>query len=262
MNPRALTYPLIVSAVLHAAVMSGILTAGAGTISGLGIGASVVFISIESQGNAGGSETLETLAKSRASGTPGGHRGTARTRERPEPTHARQDPALQPDQDSTQRKPANESATVRETGHEEANGEETGYRGLWVQGDGGENGDSFDAYALLKDPYGNLNGVGTGNGAGNGVAGTSSSAAIADLPKPSYPIYSRIRGEEGTVMLEAEVTADGKPARTMVIRSSGYRHLDDAALDALKKASFIPASILGMPVASTKRISIRFNIRE
>ena len=261
MNSRALRYPLVFSVVIHAAFLSGILLAGAGTI-GIGRQASVVFMSIESPGNAGGSEASGTHAKHKTSVAPGGRRATTHPPERPKPESIRPKPNPRPDQESTRLEPAKEPVPAVKTGQQEFGREETVYREIWAQNSYEENSGEYNAYALWRGPDGNLNSGGIGNGTGDGAEGTSSSAAIANLPKPTYPRHSRISGEEGTVVLEAEVATDGKPARTRIIRSSGYRHLDDAALDALKKASFIPAKIFGMPTTSTKLISIRFNIKE
>lgn len=95
-------------------------------------------------------------------------------------------------------------------------------------------------------------------------AGTrmSSPAELAEFARPEYPRYSRSHGEEGTVVLDVEVSADGRPVKVMLIRSSGYRRLDDAALGALEKAVFIPARNLDKPVSSSKRIAFRFTIKE
>jgi TonB family protein len=100
-----------------------------------------------------------------------------------------------------------------------------------------------------------------GYGGGNARA-ASSPSVIAVLSKPEYPRYSRIHGEEGTVVLEVEITTDGRSGRVTVIRSSGYQRLDDAAVHALERAVFVPAVTLGKPVASTKRIAIRFAIED
>ncbi|MCL1925839.1 MAG: TonB family protein [Syntrophorhabdaceae bacterium] len=259
MNSRALRYPLVFSVAIHAAVLSGILSANAG-IAALGRQASVIFMSIESPGNAGGSEASGNHVKPMTSGAPGRHRVTAHPPERPKPKSVRPEPDPRPDQESARLEPAKESGLTEKTARQESGREETGYQEIWTRDGYGENSVEHSAYELHENPGGN--GGGIGGGTGDGAAGTSSPAAIANLPKPTYPRHSRLHGHEGTVVLETEVAADGKPAGTRIVRSSGYRHLDNAALDALKKASFTPAKILGMPIASTRLISIRFNIKE
>lgn len=55
---------------------------------------------------------------------------------------------------------------------------------------------------------------------------------------PVYPIGSRLRGEQGVVVLDAEVTTDGRVARVHLVQSSGYRALDMAAVRATRQARF------------------------
>jgi TonB family protein len=92
--------------------------------------------------------------------------------------------------------------------------------------------------------------------------GVTSPVVVTGLSKPEYPRYSRINGEEGTVVLIVEVRANGRPGKIEVVTPSGYRRLDCAAVKALEKAAFIPASICGKAVASTKRIAFRFDLEE
>jgi TonB family protein len=92
--------------------------------------------------------------------------------------------------------------------------------------------------------------------------GVTSPVVVTGLSKPEYPRYSRINGEEGTVVLIVEVLANRMPGKIKVVTSSGYRRLDCAAVKALEKASFIPAKVAGKAVASTKRIAFRFKLDE
>lgn len=93
-----------------------------------------------------------------------------------------------------------------------------------------------------------------------GGSGGLSPAVIAKLSKPAYPRYSRIRGEEGTVVLEVNITADGRPESVTVLCSSGHERLDYAARKAFEKALFLPARRHGEAVASTRRIACRFTL--
>ncbi|MFO8239842.1 MAG: TonB family protein [Dissulfuribacterales bacterium] len=90
--------------------------------------------------------------------------------------------------------------------------------------------------------------------------GVTSPAAITGLTKPKYPRYSRINGEEGTVVFIVEVHADGRPGKIEMETSSGYRRLDRAAANALEKAAFVPAMRSGKAVASIKQIAFRFDL--
>jgi protein TonB len=82
----------------------------------------------------------------------------------------------------------------------------------------------------------------------------------SDLAK-EYPPLSQRLGEEGTVLLALEVAADGSIADAQVRSSSGYPRLDNAALSAVRKAHFKPATINGTPIASKVRLPIRYELR-
>ncbi len=92
--------------------------------------------------------------------------------------------------------------------------------------------------------------------------GKLTSAAVRGLSKPEYPRYSRVNGEEGTVVLAVEISSVGSPVEIEVVSSSGYRRLDRAAVRALEKARFIPSRIDGKTIASKKRIAFRFNLKD
>ncbi|MEE8563635.1 MAG: TonB family protein, partial [Alphaproteobacteria bacterium] len=53
-------------------------------------------------------------------------------------------------------------------------------------------------------------------------------------PRPRYPWISRRRGEQGRVVLEVAVAADGRAKEVRVKRSSGFARLDRAALAAVR----------------------------
>lgn len=78
---------------------------------------------------------------------------------------------------------------------------------------------------------------------------------------PRYPRSARSRRREGWVTVEFVVTPQGKVDRAEVVSSSGYRDLDAAALDSVRKAVFSPACEDDVPVASTLRLSFEFRLR-
>jgi protein TonB len=79
-------------------------------------------------------------------------------------------------------------------------------------------------------------------------------------PAPEYPEAARRAGEEGTVVLEVEVGADGRPGEITISRRSGSRDLDRAAVDAVRGWTFEPAIRDGKPVASTVQVPVDFRI--
>lgn len=62
--------------------------------------------------------------------------------------------------------------------------------------------------------------------------------ALIDIHK-KYPAFAIRRGWQGTVELGLRVEADGKLSRVRVLKTSGYRILDEAALTMLTSADHI-----------------------
>jgi len=79
--------------------------------------------------------------------------------------------------------------------------------------------------------------------------------------KPDYPRLSRLRGEEGDVVVEMRVNARGTVDEVEVVGSSGHTELDAAAVRAVRAAKFTPAKQGGRPVSSTARLSIAFRLK-
>ncbi|MCZ6729444.1 MAG: energy transducer TonB [SAR324 cluster bacterium] len=86
-------------------------------------------------------------------------------------------------------------------------------------------------------------------------------ARAVRLVKPSYPELSRRKGQEGSVVLSAEIQPDGNPRNIQVVESSGYRRLDQAAAQALRNSSFAPARWGGQPVQAHKQIRFTFELK-
>lgn len=55
---------------------------------------------------------------------------------------------------------------------------------------------------------------------------------------PEYPSIARLRGQEGSVWIDIEVS-EGKLARVFVRKSSGFLTLDNAALQAVRQWAFV-----------------------
>jgi len=83
-------------------------------------------------------------------------------------------------------------------------------------------------------------------------------AAVIDAARsceqPSYPAASRRLEESGTVVLQFLIDTDGRVVDRKVERSSGFTRLDDAALTALSKCLFKPATTNGRPEQSWARL--------
>ncbi len=68
-----------------------------------------------------------------------------------------------------------------------------------------------------------------------------SDAAHLDNPAPAYPPVSRRLREQGTVLLDVLIRADGSVGESRLKRSSGHARLDEAALEAVRRWRYQPA---------------------
>ena len=75
---------------------------------------------------------------------------------------------------------------------------------------------------------------------------------------PRYPVESRRKREQGVVLLALTVGLDGCVEDIRVARSSGSRHLDRAALDAVKRWRWAPMMRDGQPVLVKGVVEIPF----
>ena len=79
--------------------------------------------------------------------------------------------------------------------------------------------------------------------------------------KPDYPKGARQRGEQGDVVLEIRVNAEGTVDGVKVAVSSGFAELDEAAIKAARTARFSPARSGHDAVASTARLKLQFKLK-
>lgn len=79
--------------------------------------------------------------------------------------------------------------------------------------------------------------------------------------RPEYPRLSRLRGEQGDVIVEIIVNERGTVDEVTVVASSGYSELDAAAVKAAKAAKFNPARADGAAVRSTARLTLNFQLK-
>lgn len=86
--------------------------------------------------------------------------------------------------------------------------------------------------------------------------------AVLRNPAPVYPNFAREQGWEGLVLLRVLVGRDGMPLRLLVVRSSGYKILDESALRAVRQWRFQPARLANVSFHSWIRIPIRFSLTD
>lgn len=78
--------------------------------------------------------------------------------------------------------------------------------------------------------------------------------------RPVYPLGSRLRGEEGAVVMSVKVNASGEVRGVTVVESSGYSGLDRAAEKAVRRAQFIPAQSDGKFRDAEAKLTVRFRL--
>lgn len=77
-----------------------------------------------------------------------------------------------------------------------------------------------------------------------------SDARHLNNPKPEYPRTSMRLREEGQVLLDVYILADGTVGEVKLRQSSGFSRLDESAMKTVKKWKFVPAHRGNEPIAS------------
>jgi protein TonB len=93
-------------------------------------------------------------------------------------------------------------------------------------------------------------------------SGTSAKPRYRTNPAPDYPVEARRLRQQGVVLLEVEVSAEGRATGVRVLRSSGFSALDQAAMEAVRRWIFEPARNASLPVPSRVDLPVRFSISE
>jgi TonB family protein len=83
---------------------------------------------------------------------------------------------------------------------------------------------------------------------------------LKNFRSPGYPPGERSESNEGWVALCLMVGTDGKPYEPAVMRSSGSKAFDKAALKAVESLAFEPATLNGHPVDSAYEIKFQYTM--
>ena len=116
----------------------------------------------------------------------------------------------------------------------------------------------YASKADASGPAGELftNGVFSGPVSGDGAE----SRNLPATPKPAYPELARLRGQEGTVLLLADVDEKGAAKSVVVQRSSGHGLLDRAALDAVQRWRFKASHRAGSAASFQVLVPVEFRL--
>ena len=82
-----------------------------------------------------------------------------------------------------------------------------------------------------------------------------------DLVKPKYPDEARKAGKEGKVVLQATIDVNGIPLNIKALTSLGFG-FEEAAIEAVKKTTFYPATKNDKPVSFLAKIPIEFKLED
>ena len=78
-------------------------------------------------------------------------------------------------------------------------------------------------------------------------------------PDPEYPRRARIARVEGLVILDVVIRTDGTVGDVTVIQGLGMK-CTEAAIDAVRRWKFEPASVNGQPVEEIRTFEVEFNL--
>jgi TonB family protein len=107
-------------------------------------------------------------------------------------------------------------------------------------------------------------GPGSGGGTGGGVfrpGGTVTAPRVLTEVKAAYTSDALNHRIQGTVVVEAIVTRDGRPTQIRLLRSLDPGGLDEQAVAAVAQWRFEPGRLAGAPVDVLVTISLDFWIR-
>lgn len=85
-------------------------------------------------------------------------------------------------------------------------------------------------------------------------------AAYLNNPAPAYPPMARRLGEQGRVLLNVLVSASGHAEKIQIENGSGYSKLDQAAIEAVKQWTFVPAKRSHQAISAYVLVPIKFSL--
>ena len=150
---------------------------------------------------------------------------------------------------------------------DEAEGSAAGVGDLFTKGDAGVvGGGSVEGGGGGKDTAGLGRGA---KGDGTGGSGVGTGEALSGLArplggyqvKPRYPESARRAGAQGVTLLRVRVLENGKVGEVNVEKSAGFRDLDFAAAEAVKKWLFEPARRDKEPVSVWVMLPVKFELQ-
>lgn len=79
-------------------------------------------------------------------------------------------------------------------------------------------------------------------------------------PQPPYPDSAQVSGEQGNVVLDVRVLANGHVRNVTVDQSSGFADLDNAAVEGVMRWHFLPALRDGDTTTEWTKVTIVYQL--
>lgn len=97
---------------------------------------------------------------------------------------------------------------------------------------------------------------------GESASGEFIEAKALQSLEPEYPEFSRRKGEEGMSVVRATIAATGIVENVSLEKSSGFKRLDQSALEQVKQTKFSPAKKGLESISSEKKIVFNFTLKK
>ncbi len=94
------------------------------------------------------------------------------------------------------------------------------------------------------------------------------SSTVLARPNPSknsapiYPDIARKKGWAGTLILQANISAQGSVESLKILQSTGHDVLDQSAITAVRQWHFHPQKVNGIPTPVTVELPVKFSLNQ
>jgi periplasmic protein TonB len=92
------------------------------------------------------------------------------------------------------------------------------------------------------------------------IGGNVEAAKVITKVQPIYPMSAKVAGAQGSVLLHAVVSKDGKPLQLEVLNSEINPDLARAAVEAVSQWRYQPTLLNGEPVEVDCTITVKFTL--
>jgi len=100
------------------------------------------------------------------------------------------------------------------------------------------------------------------------VPPSQASSTVLARPNPSknsapiYPDIARKKGWAGTLILQANISAQGSVESLKILQSTGHDVLDQSAITAVRQWHFHPQKVNGIPTPVTVELPVKFSLNQ